>query len=215
MIALIIGATGATGKELINQIIQDDDFTEVHTFGRKPLEIENFKLKNHVVDFDHPDEWKELVKGDVAFSCLGTTLKAAGTKENQYKIDVDYQFNFAQIAAKNGVRQFVLVSSYGADPKSKMFYPRMKGELEQKVKQLPFEQITYFQPGMLDRENSERFGERLGVKAINFLNGLGILKTYRPLPTATLAKAMINAAKIKSNGFSEIKMANIFNFANK
>ncbi len=215
MIALIIGATGATGKELVNQILQDDDFTEVHTFGRKPLEIENFKLKNHVVDFDHPDEWKELVKGDVAFSCLGTTLKAAGTKENQYKIDVDYQFNFAQIAAKNGVRQFVLVSSYGADPKSKMFYPRMKGELEQKVKQLPFEQITYFQPGMLDRENSERFGERLGVKAINFLNGLGILKTYRPLPTATLAKAMINAAKIKSNGFSEIKMANIFNFANK
>lgn len=215
MIALIIGATGATGKELVKQLQNDDDFVEVHLFVRKELKDLNPKIKVHIVDFDQPEIWTNLVKGDVAFSCLGTTLKAAGSKEAQYNIDVNYQFQFAKAAKENEVEDFILASAYGADSKSAMFYSRMKGDLEQKVKDLNFDKLTIFQPGMLDRENSERTGEVIGSKMIKFANSLGLFKHQKPLPTATLAKAMINASKIKSNGYSKIKLATIFSFAEK
>lgn len=80
MKALVIGVTGATGKDLVNQLLKDKDFDEIEFFGRKSLNINNPKLKNYIVDFEKPEEWKDLVKGDVAFSCLGTTLKTAGNK---------------------------------------------------------------------------------------------------------------------------------------
>lgn len=215
MIALIIGATGATGKDLVYQLLQDSDFKEVHIFVRKPLDINNSKLNVHIVDFNKPEEWKDLVKGDVAFSCLGTTLKAAGSKEAQRKIDVDYQYEFAKIAKENGVEDFILVSAYGADSKSKIFYSQLKGELEQKIKDLHFNKVTIFQPGMLERKSSDRFGEVAGGKVIKFINKLGLLKSQKPLPTEVLAHAMINASKIKSNGYSKIKLGSIFSFANK
>ena len=138
MKALVIGATGATGKDLVNKLLEDKDFEEVHAFVRRPMNIENDKLKSHVVDFENPEEWQNLVKGDVAFSCLGTTLKDAGSKDAQRKVDYDYQYNFAKTAKENNVEDYVLVSAYGANPKSKIFYSRMKGELEQAVKDLHF-----------------------------------------------------------------------------
>ena len=215
MIALVIGATGATGKDLVDGLLSDADFTEVHLFVRKTLKINSTKVKIHPVDFEKPEEWKDLIQGDVAFSCLGTTLKAAGSKEAQYKIDVDYQYNFAKYAKENNVEDFILVSAYGANSKSKMFYSKMKGDLEDQVKALRFTKLTIFQPGILDRKDSERFSEVMGAKVIKFANKMGILEHQKPLPTKVLAQAMINASKIKSNGYSKIKLANIFSFAEK
>lgn len=215
MKALVIGATGATGKDLVNQLVNDKDFEEVNIFVRKPLPIQNEKLKTHVVNFEKPDEWKDLVKGDVAFSCLGTTLKAAGSKEAQRKVDFDYQYEFAKAAKENSVDDYVLVSAYGANPKSKIFYSKMKGELEEAVKKLHFNKITIFKPGMLERKDSERTGEVLGSRIIKFANKLGLFESQKPLPTDVLAKAMINSSKIKSNGYSSIKLGNIFCFAEK
>src|SRR5690606_1371057 len=120
MRALIIGATGATGKDLVNQLLQDSEFTKVDIFVRKPITLQHPKLNAHIVDFDKPNEWKDLVKGDVAFSCMGTTLKDAGSKEAQRKVDFDYQLNFSKSAKENGVDDFILVSAYGASPKSKI-----------------------------------------------------------------------------------------------
>lgn len=215
MKALVIGATGATGKDLVQKLLADKDFEEVHAFVRRPLNIENDKLKSHIVNFEQPDEWKDLVKGDVAFSCLGTTLKDAGSKEAQRKVDYDYQYNFAKAAKENEVEDYILVSSYGANPKSKIFYSRMKGELEQSIKALHFNKLMIFQPGMLDRKDSERTGEVLGGKIIKFANKFGVLTQQKPLPTAVLAKAMINSSKIKSYGYSKIKLGSIFSFADK
>lgn len=215
MKALIIGATGATGKDLVQQLLNDSDFTEVHAFVRKNMTVKHPKLTTHTVDFDQPESWKNLVKGDVVFSCLGTTLKDAGSKEAQYKVDHDYQLHFAKAAKENGVEDYILVSSYGANPKSKIFYSRMKGELETAVKNLHFEKITIFKPGMLERKDSERTGEVLGSRIIKFANKIGLLESQKPLPTDVLAKAMINAAKIKSKGYSSIKLGNIFAFAEK
>lgn len=215
MKALIIGATGATGKDLVQQLLNDPDYTAVDIFVRKPLGIYNDKLKIHVVDFDQPDQWKNLVSGDVAFSCLGTTLKDAGSRDAQWKVDYNYQYNFAKSAKENNVEDFVLVSAYGADSKSKIFYSRMKGELENAVRQLHFNKITIFKPGMLERKDSERNGEVLGGRIIKFANKIGLLESHKPLPTQVLAKAMINSSKIKSSGYSSIKLGNIFAFADK
>ncbi|WP_294321596.1 NAD(P)H-binding protein [uncultured Chryseobacterium sp.] len=215
MKALVIGATGATGKDLVNLLLQDQDFDEIKVFVRKPIDIQNDKLKVHVVDFEKPEEWKNEIKGDVAFSCLGTTLKAAGSKEAQRKVDFDYQYEFAKVAKENNVEDYILVSSYGANPKSKIFYSRMKGELEDAVKKLHFTKITIFKPGMLERKDSDRPGEVLGSRIIKFANRLGLLESQKPLPTNVLAKAMINSSKIKSNGYSSIKLGNIFCFAEK
>lgn len=215
MKALVIGATGATGKDLVNQLLQDKDFEEVNIFVRKPVDIQNEKLKVHVVNFENPEEWKSKVKGDVAFSCLGTTLKAAGSKEAQRKVDFDYQYEFAKAAKENNVGDYILVSAYGANPKSKIFYSKMKGELEEAIRKLHFEKITIFKPGMLERKDSDRTGEVLGSRIIKFANKLGLLESQKPLPTDVLAKAMINSSKIKSNGYSSIKLGNIFCFAEK
>ena len=215
MKALVIGATGATGKDLVNKLLEDKDFQEVHAFVRRPLNIENEKLKAHVVDFEKPEEWKDLVKGDVAFSWLGTTLKDAGSKDAQRKVDFDYQYQFAKNAKENEVEDYILVSSYGANPNSKIFYSRMKGELEKEVKNLHFNKMTIFQPGMLERKDSERTGEVLGGKIIKFANKLGICESQKPLPTDVLAQAMINSSKIKSYGYSKIKLGSIFSFAEK
>lgn len=215
MKALVIGATGATGKDLVKQLCQDSDFDEIDIFVRRRSDFHHEKVKAHLVDFDHPEEWKHLVKGDVAFSCLGTTLKSAGSKENQKVIDYDYQFNFAKAAKENNVQDYILVSAYGASPDSKIFYSRIKGELEEAVKNLKFEKTTIFKPGMLERKNTDRNGEVFGLKIIKFLNKLGLFKSQQPLPTEVLAKAMIVASKIKSNSFSEIKLHSIFSFAEK
>jgi len=215
MKALVIGATGATGKDLVNQLLNDKEFDEVDIFVRKPVDIQNDKLKVHVVNFENPEEWKNMVKGDVAFSCLGTTLKDAGSKEAQKKVDFDYQYEFAKAAKENDVEDYILVSAYGANPQSKIFYSKMKGELEEAVKQLHFNKITIFKPGMLERKDSERTGEVLGSRIIKFANKLGLLESQKPLPTDILAKAMINSSKIKSNGYSSIKLGNIFCFAEK
>lgn len=215
MKALVIGATGATGKDLVNQLLHDKDFEEVDIFVRKPVDIQDKKLKIHVVDFEKPDDWKNMVKGDVVFSCLGTTLKTAGSKEAQRKVDFGYQYEFAKAAKENEVDDYILVSAYGANPASKIFYSKMKGELEEAVKKLHFNKITIFKPGMLERKDSERTGEVLGSRIIKFANKLGLLESQKPLPTDILAKAMINSSKIKSNGYSSIKLGNIFCFAEK
>src|SRR4051794_19435433 len=114
MKALVIGATGATGKDLVSKLLEDQDYEEVNIFVRKAAEINHPKLKTHIVNFEKPEEWKNLVHGDVAFSCLGTTLKDAGSKEAQKKVDYDYQLNFAKTARENNVDDYILVSSYGA-----------------------------------------------------------------------------------------------------
>ena len=193
MKALIIGATGATGKDLLSQLLADDTYSEVHCFVRKPLALSHPKLHAHVVNFDTPEAWADLVRGDVAFSCLGTTLAVAGSKEAQWRVDYDYQYAFAQQCKANGVPTFVLVSAAGATTQSKLFYNRMKGALEEAVKKLNFPRLLIFQPSVLIRSNSDRSGENFTVKAFKFLNKLGILKRYRPMPTEILAEKILSA----------------------
>ena len=196
--ALVIGATGATGKEIVSQLLEDDDFDSVSIFVRKDPDITHSKLKTYVIDFSKVEDYRELIKGDVLFSCLGTTLRTAGSKEKQYLVDYTYQYEFAKIASDNGVPIYSLVSSTGANQNSTIFYPKIKGKLEEAVKKLPFKTIQIFQPPTLIRQkNLIRLGEKIGIKIFSFLNYFGILKSQKPLTVSNLAKVMIEQLKTK------------------
>ena len=210
MKALIIGATGATGKDLVTLLLNDDAYTEVHCFVRKPLALTHPKLHAHVVNFETPEAWADLLHGDVAFSCLGTTLAVAGSKDAQWRVDYDYQYAFAQQCKANGVPTFVLVSAAGATAQSKLFYNRMKGQLEDAVKALDFSCLLIFQPSVLIRSNSDRSGENFTVKALKFLNKIGLFKRYRPMPTAVLAQRMRKEVATVAKGLHTFTLDKIF-----
>ena len=195
MKALLIGATGATGSDLLQLLLMDSEVESVTIFVRRDPLINHPKLKVHLIDFDRNEQWRHLVKGDILFSCLGTTLKDAGSKEAQWKVDHDYQYRFAEAARENGVGTLLLVSSMNASPKSPFFYARMKGELEEAIRRLEFPGLMIFRPPSLIRKGSDRTMERVGLKVIGFLNRLGLLQSMRPLSTEQLAKAMLRAAK--------------------
>lgn len=210
MKALIIGATGATGKDLVTQLLADDTYSEVHCFVRKPMSLTHPKLHAHVVDFETPEAWADLLHGDVAFSCLGTTLAMAGSKEAQWRVDYDYQYAFAQQCKANGVPTFVLVSAAGATAQSKLFYNRMKGQLEDAVKALEFTRLLIFQPSVLVRKGSDRKGEQFGLKMIVLLNKIGLFKRYRPMPTNVLAQRMRREVATATEGVHTFILDEIF-----
>ncbi|MGN7784429.1 NAD(P)H-binding protein [Niabella sp. 22666] len=200
MKAIIIGATGATGKELLQLLLQDESITGVAALVRKSLPVQHEKLQVHVINFDRPEQWQGLVAGDIAFSCLGTTLKAAGSKDAQYKVDYDYQLAFAQAARQNEVPRFILISAGMANPKSLVFYSRMKGELEQAIGALDFESLTILRPGLLSRPGTDRGGEKVSESVLRFFNKLGLLKKLAPLPVRKLAMLMLRYGKQKNAG---------------
>ena len=197
--ALVIGATGATGRELVKLLLKDDDFSQVSIFVRTAPNIKHKKLKINVIDFKDLEKSKDKIKGDILFSALGTTKKDAGGKDQQYEIDYTYQYEFAKIAADNGVANYLLVSSVGANAKSSFFYPKIKGALEEAVKKLNFKKIDIFQPPMLIRQpDLMREGEKSGIKILNRLNKIGILKSQKPLAVEALAEKMLEIAKTSS-----------------
>lgn len=191
MRAIIIGGTGATGKELVAQLLDDSRFDEIVALVRRPYFGERAKLQEVVIDFEKLSDHRALIQGDVAFSCLGTTLKDAGSKDAQWRVDHDYQLEFASIAKNNEVEGFVLMSAFGANAKSAFFYNKMKGKLEENISKLNFKQFVILHPGGIERPGSVRKGEKFAVKLIKMLNAIGIFKGYEPMPTKRLAKAMI------------------------
>ncbi|HEU4471626.1 MAG TPA: NAD(P)H-binding protein [Flavisolibacter sp.] len=209
--ALVIGATGLVGSALLRQLLNDDRFGVVRIFVRRPSGIVHAKLEEHLIDFDQPSGWEHLVTGDVLFSALGTTLKQAGSKAAQYKIDHSYQLAFAGAASRNGVPVYVLVSSAMANEGSAIFYTRMKGELERDVKKLPFRAIYILQPGMLSGDRKEqRMGEQIGTKVIRLLNRFGIAKSQQPVPAYVVAQAMIRLSQKDGLGIETHSLLEVF-----
>ena len=194
--AIVIGATGLIGKHLTNLLFDNPDYSTVKVFVRRSLNTSNPKLEEHLVNFDKIDNWKSRITGDDLFSAMGTTIRKAGSKEAQYKIDVTYQYEFAKAAAENGVSSYFLVSSSGANAKSKLFYMRIKGELEEKVKLLPFDKIRIFRPSLLIGERGEkRFGEKAAERLLKIVVPLfPFLKNQRPIEGEKVARAMIVSA---------------------
>ena len=216
--AIVIGATGLIGKHLTKLLLDDPAYSSVKVFVRRTLNISNPKLEEHVVDFDEISIWKDKITGDELYSAMGTTIIKAGSKEAQYKIDVTYQYEFAKAAVENGVRDYFLVSSSGANVKSKLFYMRIKGELEEKVKLLPFNKIRIFRPSLLLGERSERkFGEKAAERLLKIVVPIfPFLKNQRPIEGEKVAGAMIVSANETDDERIKIfEPMDIFNLAEK
>ena len=195
--ALLAGATGLIGGHVLDLLLADPTYDEVTALVRRPLEIEHEKLGERVVDFDRLAD-EEPPAADDVFCCLGSTMKKAGSKAAFRKVDHDYVVATARLGLAGGGQQFFLVSSIGADAKSMYFYSRVKGEAEASVAELGYEACHIFQPSILMGERDEnRPGERLGIAAARVLNHLraGPLRGYRGIAPATVASAMVSAAR--------------------
>lgn len=200
--ALVIGATGLVGSHLVEQLAKDDYYSKIVILSRRTLQYLHPKKVVHVIDFDHPDP--SVVKGDHVFCAIGTTIKKAGSKENQYRIDCEYPSRLAEIARKNGAEKFILVSSIGADPKSGNFYLRTKGQLEEKLKQLGYPGLVILRPSIILGKRKEfRLGEKMGIVLLKTLNPLmiGSLRKYKGVNASDIAVKMIMEAKSTIGGF--------------
>lgn len=199
--AIVIGATGLVGSHVLNLLLDDDRYSSLKVFHRRSTGIRHKKLDEHIIDFNKIETWRNQLTGDELYSALGTTIKKAGSKEAQYKIDVTYPLEVAKAAAANGVKKYSLVSSAGADKDSKLFYPRIKGELDDAVSRLPFNRITIMRPSILDGDREEsRPGERFGLAVMRIVGKIPGLKKYRPIPAEKVAKAMINSLQDNADG---------------
>lgn len=196
--ALLLGATGLVGRHLLEQLLDDARYETVVALTRRPLDLQHPKLRQEIIDFDHPDPAK--IKGDDLFCALGTTLRKAGSKEAQYRIDCTYPSEIGRIGRENGVQQYLLVSSIGADAQSSNFYLRTKGDLEEKLKALHFKTFVSARPSFLLGHREEfRLGEKAGIilaQAFWFL----IPKKYRGIEAAKVAAVLIEMANRGLNG---------------
>lgn len=224
--AIILGASGLVGSEVLKQLLADKDnseeiaqgsfssrvnsnkvpgqvFEKIKIFVRKPIAIKHPNLEQIIVDFDTIGNYSNSIKGDVIFCCIGTTIATAGSKEAFIKVDHTYPLEFAKIAKQNGVETFLLVSSIGADKTASNFYLKVKGDIEFSLEKLKFDSLIILRPSMLlgDRKES-RFGESAGkifMKLFSFAF-IGKLKKYKAIQAAAVAKAMIRLSKMKIKG---------------
>lgn len=214
MKAIVIGSTGLVGEHLLQLLSTDSRFTQVTALVRKAGSITSPKISYQIVNFDQLDS--KWITGDVLFCALGTTIKKAGSKEAQYKVDFTYNYVTAQLAKQNGVKTLAHVSSLGANENSANFYIKTKGELESKLKALEFDKTIIARPSIILGDRKEfRLGEKIGiglVKALTFLM-VGPLRKYRGVHAQKIAKCLIEEACNESRkGFNIIESDRILNY---
>ncbi|MBA6262137.1 NAD-dependent epimerase/dehydratase family protein [Colwellia sp. Bg11-12] len=194
--AIVIGATGLVGRAIVQQLVNTDYIGKVITLTRRSSPHSSTKVLNQVVDFDQLDNYLSLFDGDFLFSCLGTTVKQAGSINGQRKVDLEYQFKAAELAAKNGVSHYLLVSSTGANGQSNNSYLKMKGELEHRVSQLIFKRISIFQPSLLLGERTQiRLGEKMGCWIMPIICIIPFLRRFRPITGEQVAAKMVSISQ--------------------
>lgn len=201
--ALVFGASGLVGGFCLNQLLVSPIYSKVVCFGRKELPIQNDKLKQHIIDFDQLEDYKDLIQGNDLFCSLGSTIKKAGSQAKFRKIDFELPKQIAHIALENGVSQFILVSAADANSKSKVFYNKVKGELEDEIRSLNFWASHILRPSILLGERREsRPLERVGMilgQGIDAILG-SLLGRYQPVKAEDVAKAMVAAAQKLEKG---------------
>lgn len=201
--ALLFGATGLVGNELLHQLLNERAYSKVIAPTRRPHHLKDAKLENPIVDFNELEKYGDRWPCHDVYICLGTTIKKAGSKEAFRRVDFDFIVKAAVVAKAGGANQCLLVSSVGADSDSMFFYTRVKGETEKAIKELGFWATHIFQPGVLVGKRSEfRLGEKIGIGVSNLLRSISpnILGNYNPTEVETLAKKMIEAARNVSGG---------------
>lgn len=214
MKAVITGSTGLTGSALVLELLAKKEFDNI-TCPVRTIPDEKLKGINYIqTDFDLIRDKK--FKADAAFTCLGTTIKKAGSRESFYRVDYCYNLMFAESCREQGVERFVLMSALGADSKSSVFYNRVKGELEEAIIKLNFKSLTIVRPSLLEGPRTEyRRGEIFARKAMKLLNPLLVsrLRRYRSVEIDKVASVMAEAAVLNRPGVRIIENEEILSYS--
>lgn len=211
MNAIILGATGLIGKELLKILLKNKHFQQVFTLTRSELKLENNKHQNIITDFEKMQDFlPNDLKGDTfVYSCLGTTIKKAGSQDKFKKVDFDYVYSAALLAQKYNYKGFYLVTAIGADAKSMVFYTKTKGQIENAVKELGIKSTYVFRPSLLLGEREEnRMGEKIGIavdKLFSPLMSFGPLKKYKGIEASKVAENMLHYSLNAKQGFHIIE----------
>ncbi|HRR10035.1 MAG TPA: NAD-dependent epimerase/dehydratase family protein [Rhodothermales bacterium] len=198
--AVVMGGTGLVGRHLVDLLLADDRYSRVILLMRRPSGLIHPKINEQVVDFEQLDFQTPV---DDVFCCIGTTIKVAGSQAAQYRVEVDYPVQLARQALAYGARQFLIVTSTGADPKSRVFYNRMKGDVEQKLANIGYATLHILRPSLLLGNRLEhRAGETLAIHLARWTSWMmvGPLRRYRAVEAITVAQALKNLAQNKQIG---------------
>lgn len=195
--ALLAGATGLVGSHVLEILLADETWSRVVTVGRRPTSLRHGKLEQRVLDLAAIEAQGDLPRADDVFCCLGTTIKQAGSQGAFRRVDHDFVVGLARAGLRIGATQFLLISAIGADPQSRVFYSRVKGDAEAAVRRLPYRAVQIFRPGLLLGNRSEfRWGERIAMLAVPLLHPflLGGLRRYHSIHAGDVARAMVRIA---------------------
>ncbi len=201
--AIIAGASGLIGSNLLNILLQKPGYDEVLVLARKELGVKHKKLVQLVIDFEKLDEHVAAITGHAVFCCLGSTRKKTPGLADYRKIDHDYPLKLAQLAKQNGVEQYHLVSAIGANSKSSNFYTKMKGETEIDIQNAGLKCLHIYEPSLITGDRKEyRPAERIATVLMKIIDPLltGSLKKYRSIPAETVALAMFNESLKNAEG---------------
>ncbi len=211
---LFAGATGLTGKYLLEYLVNDQRVDNIHLLLRREPEIQSSKIEKHFIGLEELENLTVDDKIDVVISCLGTTQKKSG-KKGLYKVDHDYVVGLAEWAEKNGTGKFIMMSSVGASSRSKLsYYLRVKGEAEDDVKKLGIPSVIIFRPSLLVGPRDEyRPAEVFGEKVLNLFRPL--LRTFWkkqvPVKAADVAGAILHECFEKRGGVKILHTTEIVN----
>lgn len=192
--ALLLGATGLTGGHLLNLLLESEDYHTVYIYSRKPIGIQNPKLKEIIIDFN---TYVGTVEADNVFCCLGTTIKVAKTKEAFKKVDLEYPIKFAQLQFTAGSKRFLVVSAMGAAEDSLFFYSKVKAEMEKLLSNIGYPKLLIFRPALITGDRKEhRSGEKIAAGINEILNYVlvGPLKKYQSISAKAIAACMFSYA---------------------
>jgi nucleoside-diphosphate-sugar epimerase len=201
--AVVVGASGLIGRKLLNILWHWPEYDEIVSIGRKKINIKNKKLTQLIVDFDHLDSYADQINGHALFCCLGTTKAKTPNPHEYYVIDHDYPVKLAEIAHKNKVGRYHLVSSIGANAGSSSFYLKTKGETENDIKSLGLHCLHIYQPSVLTGHRNDRgLLEQFTIKFMWLVNPLliGPLRKYQSVPAYKVAMAMFKQSLKNKDG---------------
>ena len=210
--ALIVGATGLTGGYLLNLLLESPNYNKVISLVRKPTGKTDHKLEERVIDFEKLDTEIKDLRADDVFICLGTTIKKAKTQENFKKVDLEYPITIAKTLRENGAKKLAVVSALGANSNSKIFYNRTKGQLEDALVAIGYDNLFIMQPSLLmGNRNEFRFGEKVGQKVMCIVDPLmiGPAKKYRSINAFDVAFAMLELCNDELSGIHKIESEQI------
>lgn len=197
MRVMLLGATGLTGGWVLQGLLTREDVSQVVALVRNKLPTRSDKLVQHEVDFAELEDHADLFDVDTIICCLGTTIKKVGSQDQFRKVDLGYPLKAGELGRAHGVRAYILMSAIGASSSSTIFYSRVKGELEDALKDLDYPYLSIYHPSLLLGDRKEhRTAEALGIKAVPLINRLliGPLDKYRGINASTVASAMVNEA---------------------